>query len=447
MDAPERPLGAFASLIGAARYAELEAAAADTRALLDGTAVWNVNSTASGGGVAEMLQVLVGYIRGAGIDARWVVIQGDPAFFALTKRIHNRIHGMRGDDRGLGVEEASHYREVTEANAAALLQQVAAGDIVVLHDPQTAGMAPLLTAAGIKVVWRCHIGADNENSWTKEAWGFLRPYLGACDGFVFSRRAYVPAWVPADRLAVIAPSIDPFSPKNQEISDADLPAFLGRMGLIPAPGHGRASFTRLDGSPGEVVHRASIVSEGDPIAPGVPLVVQVSRWDGLKDMQGVMAGFAGRVIGRVEAHLALVGPAVEGVTDDPEGAEVFAACVAAWEALPLASRRCISLITLPMEDTGENAAMVNAVQRAATVIVQKSLVEGFGLTVAEGRWKGKPVVASRVGGIADQLAPGCGILLDDPADLEAYGDALAGLLERPDDIASLGDNARRHVQL
>jgi trehalose synthase len=98
-----------------------------------------------------------------------------------------------------------------------------------------------------------------------------------------------------------------------------------------------------------------------------------------------------------------------------------------------------------MEDTGENAAMVNAVQRAATVIVQKSLVEGFGLTVAEGMWKGKPVVASRVGGIADQVAPGCGILLDDPADLDAYGDALAGLLERPDDIASLGDNARRHV--
>ena len=140
-------------------------------------------------------------------------------------------------------------------------------------------------------------------------------------------------------------------------------------------------------------------------------------------MQGVMDGFASGVVGTVDAQLALVGPSVEGVTDDPEGAEVLDECIAAWKALPSEARRRIRLVTLPMDDVEENAVMVNAIQRQATVIVQKSIVEGFGLTVAEGMWKAKPVVASAVGGILDQIAPGTGILLDDPKDLDAFGAA------------------------
>ena len=158
-----------------------------------------------------------------------------------------------------------------------------------------------------------------------------------------------------------------------------------------------------------------------------------------------MDGFAAGVAGRVDAHLALVGPSVAGVTDDPEGAEVYAECVAAWEALAAPKRRRIRLVTLPMDDVEENAAMVNALQRSATVIVQKSLVEGFGLTVAEGMWKARPVVASRVGGIIDQVVPGTGILLDDPTDLDAFAAALVGLLERPEEVAEFGRNAHRHV--
>jgi trehalose synthase len=174
-------------------------------------------------------------------------------------------------------------------------------------------------------------------------------------------------------------------------------------------------------------------------------VVQVSRWDRLKDMGGVLTGFADHVVGRVEADLALVGPMVDGVADDPEGTEVLAECVALWESLPLARRRRIRLVSLPMLDIDENAVMVNALQRSAAVIVQKSLAEGFGLTVAEGMWKGKPIVASRVGGIIDQVAPGTGILLDDPTDLAAYGDAVTRLLEHPEEIERLGSNARRRV--
>jgi len=173
--------------------------------------------------------------------------------------------------------------------------------------------------------------------------------------------------------------------------------------------------------------------------------VQVSRWDRLKDMHGVMTGFASAVVGRVDAQLLLVGPSIEGVADDPEGAGVLAECTATWEALPTDSRNRVRLVTLPMNDVDENAVMVNALQRSATVIVQKSLAEGFGLTVAEGMWKGKPIVASRVGGIVDQLPPDTGILLDDPTDLETYGDSLAALLERPDEMRWRGENARRHV--
>jgi trehalose synthase len=442
---PVRPLSVLRSVIGDDRYADLESAAARSRTTLDGRVVWNVSSTAAGGGVAEMLQVLVGYSRGAGVDARWVVIHGDPAFFAITKRLHNRLHGMQGDPGSLGPEEAAHYADVTTANAIAMLERVRAGDIVILHDPQTAGMAGALASAGVRIVWRCHIGADTQNIWSTEGWEFLRPLIAGCDAFVFSRRAYVPTWMASEQVAVIAPSIDPFSPKNQPIADADIPRFLARIGVLSSSTDDPAAFTRRDGTPGEVVRRARIVSDGVPFDSGADVVVQVSRWDRLKDMRGVMDGFASGVVGRVDAGLVLVGPSVEGVTDDPEGAETLAECVGRWEALPTAARRRISLVTLPMVDIDENAAMVNALQRAAKVIVQKSLTEGFGLTVAEGMWKAKPVLASRVGGIIDQVVPGTGILLDDPTDLDAYADALVGMLTRPAEAARLGENARRHV--
>ena len=445
VEVPALTLDAFRPLIGDERLARLEAAADATRSRLADAVVWNVNSTASGGGVAEMLHVLVGYIRGTGVDARWVVMDADPAFFAITKRIHNRIHGVAGDGATLGPAEAAHYADVTGANATAFGDRVRPGDVVLLHDPQTAGMAPLLRDLGARVVWRSHIGTDIVNSWTEEAWAFLDVYLASCDHFVFSRRTYVPTWMPPENVSIIPPSIDPFSPKNQEISDEHLPLFLARIGLTSGPSHQKVQFTRRDGTVGEVVRAASIVSACElPESPG-NLVVQVSRWDSLKDMIGVMAGFASRVVGRVDAQLALVGPAVKGVADDPEGTEVFEQCVASWKTLPGDARQRIRLVTLPMDDVEENAAMVNALQRSATVIVQKSLAEGFGLTVAEGMWKGKPVVASRVGGIIDQVVPGTGILLDDPKDLDAYGDALAGLLGHPDEVIRLGVNARRRV--
>ena len=447
VEVPELPLSAYAELIGPERFRALVEGAARGRAILDGHTVWNINSTSSGGGVAEMLRVLVGYGRGAGVDVRWMVIEGDPDFFAITKRIHNRIHGVAGDDGALGRSQHTHYRDVLGANAVALDGRLRPGDIVLLHDPQTAGLVEPLQEKGLRVVWRSHIGSDTTNRYTDEAWAFLRPYLRTCERFVFTRAAFAPSWIPADDVSVIPPSIDPFSPKNQDIAPEDVTSFLAQMGLGHGPATRPAKFRRHDGSTGTIERPASLVSEGgaSPLIGALP-VVQVSRWDRLKDMAGVMEGFAAEVVGRVrDAHLALVGPATEGVADDPEGAAVYGEILERWHALEREVRRRIALVTLPLVDVDENAAMVNAVQRASSVIVQKSLVEGFGLTVAEGMWKAKPIVASRVGGIIDQVVPGTGLLVDDPADLHAFGTTLAGLLEQPQAIARMGAEARRHV--
>jgi trehalose synthase len=444
---PTRPLSRFETIVGRERYEELRRAAATAREELRGRRVWNVSSTASGGGVAEMLYGLIGYTLDAGIDIRWLVIRGDHDFFAITKRVHNRLHGAPGDGGDLGTSESAHYTEVTAANAASAIGYVQRGDIVLLHDPQTLGMAAPLAEAGAQVVWRCHVGHEADNEWTVQAWSFLRPHLAGCAASVFSIRSYVPSWMDDSKTWVIPPSIDPFSPKNQEMARADLLATLQHIGLLSGGEKDRrGTFTRHDGTTGRVERRASVLcAEDSPLGPRDQLVIQVSRWDKLKDMTGVLNGFAASVVGRVDAHLALVGPATAGVTDDPEGAEVLAECEATWRALPVAARRRTRIVVLPMEDIDENAAMVNALQRQAAVIVQKSLAEGFGLTVAEGMWKAKPVVASRVGGIVEQIAPGTGILLDDPTDLAGFGDALAALLQRPDEIMTIGARAREHV--
>lgn len=431
VDVPTLPLERLRPVIGDERHQTLVQVAEEARALLATRTVWTVNSTASGGGVAEMLQVLVGYIKGLGIDIRWLVIDADAPFFEITKRIHNRIHGSEGDHGALGEAEAAHYEEVTARNAGPLLEFVRGGDIVLLHDPQTAGLAAPLEAADARAIWRCHIGADRPNHWTEEAWRFLAPFATSARAFVFSRRAHVPAWAADRRVRIIPPSIDPIAPKNQPLRDDVIRRVLQRCALLPGAaddGGGGVEFSRRDGTPGRIRHSATVVSTGPMLDASVPLVAQVSRWDRLKDMQGVLEGFASRVVGATDAHLALVGPSVAGVADDPEGAEVLAECVEAWEELPDEARRRIHLVSLPMEDVDENAAMVNAIQRHARIVVQKSLAEGFGLTVAEGMWKGNPVIASAVGGIVDQVVDGTGLLRD------------------PAGRAAMGRRARRHVR-
>jgi trehalose synthase len=447
VEVPKLPIDRLRGIIGNDRYQQLLEAAHDVRSLLGGARIWNLSSTAAGGGVAEMLNVLVGYVDGAGVDVRWAIIEGDPEFFSITKRLHNRLHGVRGDDGDLGPAQARHYESVARANADTLAGRIVPGDIVLVHDPQPAGLAPMLAEAGASVVWRCHIGTDAQNHHSDEGWEFLRPYLQAARTLVFSRRSFAPRQPFPQPVEVIPPSIDPLSPKNQQLGADEVLAILERTGLVAPSGmpRAKATYLRRNGAVAEVTRRAEVIADGGPLDPSAPLVVQVSRWDRLKDMAGVMEGFASHVAGRGDAYLLLVGPAVEGVSDDPEGAEVFAECVASWKELTPVERARVRLVSLPMDDLDENAAMVNAVQRHATIVTQKSILEGFGLTVAEAMWKSRPVVASAVGGIVDQMEGGAGVLLSDPVDVDAFGRTVASLLEQPELRRELGERARGRV--
>ncbi|HYX89830.1 MAG TPA: glycosyltransferase, partial [Gaiellaceae bacterium] len=435
-------------LIGPERMARFEEIAEATQALLAGRTVLNVNSTATGGGVAEMLQTLLAYGRGAGLDIRWLVIEGDPAFFAITKRIHNGLYGSPGDGGELGQAERRHYERVLRRNAEELLAFVRPGDVALIHDPQPAGLALALRGAGARVVWRCHVGADEPNQWTERSWSFLRPYLEDVDAFVFSRAPFAPAWADPRRTHVIPPSIDPFSAKNEPISHRNVGLILGYVGLLDGgDGAPAMPFTRRNGSPGRVNRRVDVLQTGPPPPADAPLVVQVSRWDRMKDMAGVMEGFARHVDPALGAHLLLCGPAVTGVADDPEAAAVLDECIALWRKLPHAVRSRVHLACTPMADADEAASIVNALQRRAAVVVQKSLAEGFGLTVAEAMWKARPIVASAVGGIVDQVVSGeHGVLVDDPLDLGAFGAAVEALLRDSAMAARLATSARARAR-
>lgn len=445
------PIDRLADLVGQDAMRRARESAARLIGRLRENAIWNVNTTAVGGGVAEMLPPLVGYVRGLGIDARWMVIEGTQDFFRLTKRLHHALHGSRGDGSLLGAAEREIYEEVLAENAAELCPRVRRGDVVLLHDPQTLGLAPHLASAGAHVIWRCHIGHDEPGEEVSYGWRFLEPYLKDVPQFVFSRAAYVPERCDHGKSRIIPPSIDPFSPKNQALGEAAIHTILVHTGLVegPAPAAADHGFVRSDGSQARVERCADVIRLGRAPAWDTPLIVQVSRWDPLKDMIGVMHGFTQTLDGHAPANaeLVLAGPNVRAVADDPEGASVFEEVEAAWRALPHGTRRRIHLASLPTHDVEENAAIVNALQRHATVVVQKSLHEGFGLTVTEAMWKARPVIASAVGGIQDQIVDGKhGLLLRDPRDLSAFADALRRVLGDPALARSLGESARERVR-
>jgi trehalose synthase len=423
------------AVIGGARVEQLIRRAADLRERLGRRRIVNVNSTANGGGVAEMLRTLLGYAVGAGIDAQWLVIEGDPYFFAVTKRIHNGLYGGPGDGGELGPAERATYERSLARNAPGIQAVVRPDDIVIVHDPQPAGLIPGLLEHGAHVVWRCHVGLDDANEWESRAWAFVRPYVETAHAFVFSRASFAPPWIEERRLHVVPPSIDPFAPKNEDLDPEGVLGVLRAAGLVSG-----------DATTARVKRQARVVRDGDPPGSRVPLVVQVSRWDRMKDMAGVLEGFVEHVDPATGAQLVLAGPAVEQVSDDPEDAEIWNETIALWQELRPVDRARVQLAAVPMDDPVENALVINALQRHAAIVVQKSLAEGFGLTVAEAMWKSRPVVASDVGGIADQVIDGeTGLLLRDPRDLEGFGALLTRLLEAPSEAVRLGTNARQRI--
>jgi trehalose synthase len=289
-------------------------------------------------------------------------------------------------------------------------------------------------------MWHCHIGLENANEYTESAWEFLEPFVADAHRLVFDRALHVPEPLTSRPTAIVPPSIDPFAPKNQPLDQAS--GLLRASNAIDA----QPVFHRFNGEAARVKTRAVFLGGSNAPDPIRPLVLQVSRWDRLKDHLGVMRGFVRRTLPDTNAELMLVGPHVEGVPDDPEGAAVLEALVAEHAALSDSERERVHIASLSVTDLEESDVIVNALQRHASVVVQKSLEEGFGLTVTEALWKGKPVIASSVGGICDQIThEKSGILLEDPHDLDKFGETLTELLRRDGQGQELGTAAQRFV--
>ena len=421
------PVEPFREIVQPATMDRLEDAARRVALLLAGRTVWHVNSTAEGGGVAEMLHSLLGYYRACGLDAKWVVLAATTDFFRVTKRIHNRLHDTPGDGGQLDQRERMIYERGLSASKDALLPRVASGDVVILHDPETFGLAPALSACGAIVICVCHVGVDLAGLLARSTWEFFARDTDAARAVVFSRSAYVWSTIEPARSQIIPPCIDPFSANNSDLDAVTCRAILSASSLVPAGIDGPIHVDTPRAT--ELwVRRPARVVEDVCLTPVTPLVVQVSRWDRLKDPEGVLQGFLAGVPEASGAHLVLAGPAEGSVSDDPEGHATFTSVLERWERLPAAERSRVHIASLPMEDLAENAAIVNALQRRADVVVQKSPAEGFGLTVTEAMWKERIVVASRVGGIQDQIDDGIDCVLVDPLDLDGFGAEVEGIL-------------------
>jgi trehalose synthase len=356
---------------------------------LAGKRVVHVNSTRVGGGVAEVLMNLVPLMQELGLVTRWEVIQGDPSFFTMTKLLHN---ALQGNPLEIPATLAAHYQEVSRQNALALRPALEDADYVFIHDPQPAALLSCIPKRRGRWIWRCHIDASRPY---RPTWKFLSALVGRYDASVFSLAAFAQP-LPHPQY-VIQPSIDPLSPKNCDIDATEVAAVAARF--------------RLD--------------------PERPVVAQVSRFDRFKDPVGVIRAY--RIVKRrIPIQLVLAGGVA---TDDPEGDVVLSEVRAEAGDDP-----DIHVLLLPPDAHHD----INALQRCATVVLQKSLREGFGLTVAEAMWKSKPVIGGESGGIVLQVVDfHTGFLVNTP---EGAAFRLRYLLNRPDEVRAMGEKARRFVQ-
>lgn len=424
--------------------------------------LWMVNSTAQGGGVAEMLPTMVVLLRELGFRTEWVVIESDrPEFFRLTKHLHNLIHGegapqLEPDDRQL-------YESVLADNAPFFRERVRPGDVLIVHDPQPMGLPKALGApAEVTAVWRCHIGLDGENAATRAAWEFLEPYGEPYHHAVFSAPEYMP-WFFAGRAALIYPAIDPLTPKNRELPLHKIVGVLANAALSVPPGPVvRPPFPlvaqRLQGDGG----LAPAILPEDIGLLIRPIITQVSRWDRLKGWTPLLEAFV-RLKKRARntdgdasptqqrrldlTRLVLAGPAPGAIEDDPEAVEVLEELKKRYLALHPSMQHEIALVLLPMEHPLQNALMVNALQRASSIVVQNSLREGFGLTVTEAMWKRIPILTNaRACGPRQQVRDHLdGRLIQDPEDVEELAGAIVEMLSDTEARECWGRNAQRRV--
>jgi trehalose synthase len=350
---------------------------------LAGKRIQHVNSTAIGGGVAEILNRLVPLCNELGVDSRWDVIKGGDRFFSVTKKFHNALHGK---SESLDREDFDVFVETGRKNA---MQMSMDSDIIFIHDPQP--VTPIEKKTDNKWIWRCHVDVSSPR---QEVWRFLTPFIVRYDAAVFSAPGFSQD-LPM-RQVLIAPSIDPLSDKNREIDRDTVTAVLQKYG----------------------------------IPDDKPIITQVSRFDRLKDPVGVIEAY--RLVKKyVDCRLVLAGGTA---ADDPESTTVYEEVMEKSKSDPDVHVLLLS----------QNDLEINALQRASTVIIQKSIREGFGLTVTEALWKGIPVLASAVGGIPLQISHQYSGLLCRSVEGAAFG--LKQLLNNPEYAKKLGENGREHVK-
>lgn len=379
-DPPPGPtLDAYRPIVGDRAIDDMFRLAAELR----GRRVQHINATRAGGGVAEILNRMVPLMRELGLDATWDVLSGDDDFFRVTKSFHNAI---QGEPIELHPKDFEIFLDWNRKNAR---EMDLAADFVVLHDPQPCAMVEARKRDGRVFVWRCHIDASHPH---RALWAFLEKYVRRYDAALFSAPQFTRE-LPIPQF-LVAPAIDPLSDKNRPLSREQVEAVLERHGVDP---------TR-------------------------PIITQISRFDRFKDPLGVIRTYQ-MVKETNDCQLVLAGG---GASDDPEGAQVLADVREAAGADP-----DLHVLLLPNDAHLE----VNALQRASTVIMQKSTKEGFGLTVSEGLWKGKPVVGGATGGIPLQILDGVtGYLVSSP---EGAAFRTRFLLNHPEASAEMG---RRGVE-
>jgi trehalose synthase len=352
---------------------------------LSGKVIQNINSTFVGGGVAEILCNIVPLLNDLGVDARWDVIKGDEKFFQVTKKMHNALHAVKEE---FAESDFDHFLKVNKQNAKELEFY---GDVVFVHDPQPVALIER-KKPGSTWAWRCHIDFSNPD---QEVWLFLEKFIERYDCAVFSAPAF--ARPLSIRQVLISPSIDPVSDKNRELSNDMVESVFEKFGIDQSR----------------------------------PVITQISRFDYLKDPVGVIKAY--RLAKKnMDCQLVLAGG---GATDDPEGAEVLEKVRSEADG-----DEDIFILLLPPESNLE----INALQRGSSIVLQKSLREGFGLTVSEALWKAKPVIASAVGGIPLQIQHEYSGILTHTIEGTAYW--IKRVLSDPDYAKSLGKNGKEHIR-
>ncbi len=356
---------------------------------LYGIRVLHINSTYYGGGVVEMLSSLIPLMNSIGIETDWRILRGTPDFFTITKKFHN---ALQGDPINLTEIKKRIYIQTNEEFSSYCHID---HDCVIIHDPQP---LPLIKFYKKRQpwIWRCHIDISNPN---EQLWEFLKGFILRYDAVIISSEKYRREDLPVEQR-VIHPAIDPLSPKNMEISLEIVHKYLRKFG----------------------------------IPTDKPLIVQISRFDKWKDPEGVIEIFK-LVKEKVDCRLVLCGSMA---TDDPEGWTVYERV--RRKARRLIERKEVLLIT------SENNILVNALQRSSAVVIQKSIKEGFGLTVTEALWKEKPVVASNVGGIPAQIENGVNGFLANPYDIEGFADRIVQILTNPSLAREVGKRGREVVR-